>query len=57
MLTWFSNRSRVAQLGILVVAVAAIFTLWSLLLALVGYLLRGYIWRFGKRKLVDWLLD
>lgn len=51
MLTWFRNRSRVAQIGILVVVVAAIFTLWPLLIALVGFLLRGYILRFAKRKL------
>ena len=52
MLAWFRNRGRIAQLGILVAAVAAVLTLWSLLVTLAGYLLRGWVWRWVTRRLL-----
>jgi hypothetical protein len=49
---WFRARGRIAQVGIVLLTLAFSWALWSVLVVVVGFLLRGIVLRWLKAEAI-----
>ena len=55
-LAWFRARNPVVQIAIVLFALAFSWVLWSVLIVVVGFLLRAVVWRWLKAEALARLL-